>query len=162
MYVYRVFLVKCRMIKEHMLSVKCSFYQKLWFSFVFVFISVRYLRTNQPVSGYRWWFILGQKINIINNISGTYLKGVCKEIMVEHRPVLATNIHNDFTEFVSDEIGHRFVLSKQEFWKTAADLHLVLWSHANPHLVHQVLKVKRNDQPLKLCLKEEKHTQLHK
>lgn len=54
---------------------------------------------------------LAQNINR-NNTSRAYLKGVCKEIMVEHWPVLATNVYNDFTEFVTDEIGHRFVLSK--------------------------------------------------
>lgn len=35
-----------------------------------------------------------------------YLEGVCKEIMVEHWPILATNVHNDFAQFVTDEIGH--------------------------------------------------------
>lgn len=55
-----------------------------------------------------------------------YLKGVCEEVMVEHWPVLATNIDNDFAQFVSDEIGHRFLLSKEQFGQTAADLHLVL------------------------------------
>lgn len=56
----------------------------------------------------------------------TYLKGVCEEIMVEHWPVLATNVHNDFAEFITDEIGHRFVVRKQEFRQTVANLHLVL------------------------------------
>lgn len=46
--------------------------------------------------------------------------------MVEHWPVLAANVHNNFTEFVTNEIGHRFVLSKEEFGQTAANLHLVL------------------------------------
>lgn len=70
-----------------------------------------------------------------------YLKGVCKEIMVEHRPILATNVYNDFTKLVTDEIGHRFVLSKEELGKTAANLHLVLGSNSNPQLVYQVLKI---------------------
>lgn len=53
----------------------------------------------------------------INKLQSTHrikanLKGVCKEIMVEHRPILATYVHNHFAEFVTDEIGHRFVLGK--------------------------------------------------
>lgn len=46
--------------------------------------------------------------------------------MVEHWPILATDVDDDFAEFVPDEIGYGFVLSKQEFGQTAADLHLVL------------------------------------
>lgn len=69
-----------------------------------------------------------------------YLKRVRKEVVVEHRPVLATNIHDDFAQFVSDEIGHRLLLSEEQFGQTAANLHLVLRSNADPHLVHQVLE----------------------
>lgn len=75
-----------------------------------------------------------------------YLKCVCKEIMVEHRPILATNVYNDFTKLITDKIGHRFVLSKEEFGKTAADFHLVLGSNSNPHLVYQVLKITISNQ----------------
>lgn len=57
---------------------------------------------------------------------GAYLKCVCEEVVVEHRPVLATNIHDDFAQFVSDEIGHRLLLSEEQFGQTAANLHLVL------------------------------------
>ena len=67
-----------------------------------------------------------QPLSSRKDISRTYLKGVCKEIVVEHWPVLAANIHNDFAEFVPDEIGHRFVLGKQEFGQTVPNLHLVL------------------------------------
>lgn len=55
-----------------------------------------------------------------------YLKSVCKEVVVEHRPVLATNVHDDFAQLVSDEIGHRLLLSEKQFGQTAANLHLVL------------------------------------
>lgn len=55
-----------------------------------------------------------------------YLEGVCEEVMVEHGPVLAADVNDDFAEFITDEIGNRFVLGQQEFGQTAADLHLVL------------------------------------
>lgn len=68
-----------------------------------------------------------QRTNVTDTkISRAYLKGVCKEIMVEHWPVLAADVHNDFAEFVTDEIGHGFMLSKEEFGQTAANIHLVL------------------------------------
>lgn len=68
------------------------------------------------------------KINFFfeKTTSGTYLEGVSKEVMVEHGPVLAANVNNDFAEFITDEIRSRFVLSQQEFGQTAADFHLVL------------------------------------
>lgn len=84
----------------------------------------------------------------------SYLKSVCKEVMVEHWPVLATNIHNDFAEFVPNKIGHSFVLSKQEFGQTATNLHLVMGSNTNPHLVHQVLKGKGSNWLSNPCLRE--------
>lgn len=58
--------------------------------------------------------------------SGPYLEGVCEEVMVEHGPVLAADVNDDFAEFVTDEIRNRFVLGQQEFGQTAADLHFVL------------------------------------
>lgn len=57
---------------------------------------------------------------------GAYLEGVCEEVVVEHRPVLAPDVYNDFTEFVADKIGHRLVLREQELWQTATYLHLIL------------------------------------
>lgn len=55
-----------------------------------------------------------------------YLKSVCKEVVVEHWPILATNVHDNFAQFVSDEIGHRLLLSEEQFGQTVANLHLVL------------------------------------
>lgn len=46
--------------------------------------------------------------------------------MVEHGPVLAADVNDDFAEFVTDEIRNCFVLGQEEFGQTAADLHLVL------------------------------------
>lgn len=45
-----------------------------------------------------------------NNINRVYLKCVRKEIMIEHWPILATNVYYDFAEFVTNEIRHCFVL----------------------------------------------------
>lgn len=73
-----------------------------------------------------------------------YLEGVCEEVMVEHGPVLAANVNDDFAEFVTDEIRNRFVLGQQKFRQTAADLHLVLRGDADPHLVHKVLEGKEH------------------
>lgn len=61
----------------------------------------------------------------INRIRA-YLKCVGKEVVVEHWPVLSTDVHDDFAEFVTNKIGHSFVLSKQEFGQTGANLHLIL------------------------------------
>lgn len=41
----------------------------------------------------------------------SYLQDVSEKVMVEHRPVLSANIHNDFAEFVPDEVRQSFVLS---------------------------------------------------
>ena len=46
------------------------------------------------------------------NLSWAHLKGVCKEIVVKHWPILATNVHDDFAQFIADEIGHGFMLGK--------------------------------------------------
>lgn len=46
--------------------------------------------------------------------------------MVEHGPVLAADVNDDFAEFVTDEIRNRFMMGQQEFGQTAADLHLIL------------------------------------
>lgn len=60
--------------------------------------------------------------------------------MVEHGPVLATNIHYDFTEFVAYEEGQSFVLGQQQLGQAATDLHFVLRGYSQPHLIDQVLK----------------------
>ena len=72
--------------------------------------------------------------------SASDLQGVCEEVMVEHGPVLATDVHDDFAQLVADEVRHDFVLGQQQLWQTVADLHLVLGSYAQPLLIHQVLK----------------------
>lgn len=77
--------------------------------------------------------------------SGTYLEGVSEEVVVEHGPVLAADVNDDLAEFVTDEIGNRFVLGQQEFGQAAADFHLVLWGDADPHLVHEVLEAEEPD-----------------
>lgn len=45
------------------------------------------------------------------SLETSYLQDVSEKVMVEHRPVLSANIHNDFAEFVPDEVRQSFVLS---------------------------------------------------
>jgi len=68
-----------------------------------------------------------------------YLQGVGEEVVVEHGPVLAADVHDDLAELVADEVGHGFVLGQQQLGQAVADLNLVLGSHAHPLLIHQVL-----------------------
>lgn len=60
--------------------------------------------------------------------------------MVEHGPVLAADVHDDFAELVPDEVRQSFVVSQQQLGQAAPDLHLVLGWDPQPHLIDQVLE----------------------
>lgn len=72
--------------------------------------------------------------------------------MVEHRPVLPADIHDDFAEFVPDEVRQSFMVSQQELGQAAADLHFVLRWDPEPHLIDQVLEEKQTPPPNELIL----------
>lgn len=49
--------------------------------------------------------------NQVFPLETSYLQDVSKKVMVEHWPVLPANIHNDFAEFVPDEVRQSFMVS---------------------------------------------------
>lgn len=70
----------------------------------------------------------------------SHLQDVGEEVMVEHGPVLAADVHDDFAELVPDEVRQSFVVSQQQLGQAAPDLHLVLGWDPQPHLIDQVLQ----------------------
>lgn len=70
---------------------------------------------------------------------GSHLQDVGEEVVVEHGPVLAADVHDDFAELVPDEVRQSFVVGQQQLGQAAPDLHLVLGWHPQPHLIDQVL-----------------------
>lgn len=70
----------------------------------------------------------------------SYLQDVGEEVVVEHGPVLAADVHDDFAELVPDEVRQSFVVSQQQLGQAAPDLHLVLGWDPQPHLIDQVLE----------------------
>lgn len=73
--------------------------------------------------------------NQVFPLETSYLQDVSEKVMVEHRPVLPANIHNDFAEFVPDEVRQSFMVSQKELGQAAADLHFVLRWDPKPHLI---------------------------
>lgn len=61
--------------------------------------------------------------------------------MVEHWPVLASNVHDDFAELISDEEGQQSMLGQQQLWQAATKLCFILTGYTDPHFVDQVLKM---------------------
>lgn len=79
--------------------------------------------------------------------------------MVEHGPVLAADVHDDFAELVPDEVRQSFVVSQQQLGQAAPDLHLVLGWDPQPHLIDQVLEKQGTSQMSSpwTCFTEVKH-----
>lgn len=61
--------------------------------------------------------------------------------MVEHWPVLASDVHDDFAELVSDEEGQLSMLGQQQLWQAVTKLCFILTGYTDPHFVDQVLKM---------------------
>lgn len=61
--------------------------------------------------------------------------------MVEHWPVLASDVHDDFAKLISDEEGQESMLGQQQLWQAATKLCFILTGYTDPHFVDQVLKM---------------------
>lgn len=73
-------------------------------------------------------------------LHSSHLQDVGEEVVVEHGPVLAADVHDDLAELVSDEVRQSFVVSQQQLGQAAPNLHLVLGWDPQPHLIDQVLE----------------------
>ena len=57
------------------------------------------------------------------------------------RPVVATDVHDQFDELVAQESGHQLVSRRQQLAEGRSHLHLVVSGETNPPARDDVLKV---------------------